>query len=210
MEQSTPSILVIKKLQQDAKSKSERGAIPSFYIKTMGDKLKKVIEFIVFRAKWILIASIFKLILTLAIVVYKMCVEGDLSTHDIVKALQDVDIVMLANLVKSIITGSYNSFIDKKHGYDNENVSSGILKVKMGSSLIGISSIYLLKVFLSVDKNTQWNMIWMLIAIHCTFLLSSLVLAIIEYLHCKSEADENHEHNKANSPAILRRIPELY
>lgn len=177
----------------------------------MGNKLKKIIEFIVFRAKWILVASIFKLILTLAIVVYKMCVEGDLSTHDIVKALQDVDIVMLANLVKSIITGSYNSFIDKEHGYKEERVSSGILKVKMGSSLIGISSIYLLKVFLSVDKNTQWNMIWMLIAIHCTFLLSSLVLAIIEYLHCKSESDEkNHEHNKANTPITLRRVPELY
>lgn len=207
---STLSMWGDKIQQQDAKSKPKGEQSPFFMTKTMGNKLKKIIEFIVFRAKWILIASIFKLILTLAIVVYKMCMEGDLSTHDIVKALQDVDIVMLANLVKSIITGSYNSFIDKNHGYGNENVSSGILKVKMGSSLIGISSIYLLKVFLSVDKNTQWNMVWMLIAIHCTFLLSSLVLAIIEYLHCKSEADEDHKHNKTSAPAILRRIPELY
>lgn len=165
----------------------------------MQKKLKKAIEFIVFRSRWLLIGSIFKLIVTLVILVYKVVTQHDLSTQDIVQVLQDVDIVMLANLVKSIITGSYNSFVDKEHGYKEERVSSGILKVKMGSSLIGISSIYLLKVFLSVDKNTQWNMIWMLVVIHCTFLFSSLVLAIIEYLHCRSE-----------DPKPLAKVSELY
>lgn len=171
----------------------------------MQKKLKKAIEFVVFRSRWLLIGSIFKLIVTLVILVYKVVAQHDLSTQDIVQVLQDVDIVMLANLVKSIITGSYNSFVDKEHGYKEERVSSGILKVKMGSSLIGISSIYLLKIFLSVDKSTQWNMIWMLVVLHCTFLLSSLVLAIIEYLHCRSEG---HEDTKPTKP--LAKVSELY
>ena len=56
--------------------------------------------------------------------------------------LEDVDIVMIANLVKMIITGSYNSFVSKKHDDENEKVSSGMLKVKMSTSIMGVSAIF--------------------------------------------------------------------
>jgi uncharacterized membrane protein YqhA len=43
---------------------------------------------------------------------------------------------MIANLVKMIITGSYHSFVDKEHGFKGENANSGMLKVKISTSLI--------------------------------------------------------------------------
>lgn len=179
--------------EEDANFQLGRGEIPSFYTNLMWKTVKKIVELFIFSCRWLLIIALVKLIVTLCVLVGDFFIRGDLGTLDTIKVLQDVDVLMLANLVKSIITGSYNSFIAKDHGYANENVSSGILKVKMGSSLVGISSIYLLKVFLSLDKNAQWNMIWMLIAIHCTFLLSTLILATVEYLHSKSEREEQKE-----------------
>jgi len=53
--------------------------------------------------------------------------------------LHAVDIVMIANLVKMIITGSYHSFIDKTHNEEIEKVSSGMLKVKMSTSILGVT-----------------------------------------------------------------------
>ena len=55
-------------------------------------------------------------------------------------ALELVDITMIANLIKMIITGSYTSFVNKFHKAPGEKVSSGMLKVKMSTSLVGSHS----------------------------------------------------------------------
>jgi uncharacterized membrane protein YqhA len=56
---------------------------------------------------------------------------------------------MIAIFVKMIITGSYHSFVDKNHGQPNESSSSGMLKVKLATSIMGVSSIHLLQSFIS-------------------------------------------------------------
>lgn len=162
----------------------------------MEKKIKSIIEKIIFGSRWVLIFCLGKLICTLVIFITKYIIEGHLRPDDIIKALEDVDIVMIANLIKSIITGSYNSFITKEHPYTNENVSSGTLKVKMGTSLVGISSILLLQIFLSHVEVVTWDLITKLLVLHGAFLLSSLVLAVIELIHCKSEYYESLTHSK--------------
>lgn len=159
-------------------------------------KIKNIIEKIIFGSRWILIVCFIKLICTLVIFITKYIVEGHLEPKDIIKALEDVDIVMIANLIKSIITGSYNSFVTKEHPYTNENVSSGTLKVKMGTSLVGISSILLLQMFLSTTLvSITWELVFKLLVLHGAFLISSLVLSLIELIHCKSEHYEALTHN---------------
>lgn len=102
----------------------------------------------------------------------------------ILKILEVIDIVMIANLAKMIIVGSYNSFVNKFPKEMNENISSGILKIKMSTSLIGVSSIHLLKAFISAE-HLNWDVLWKQIAIHCAFIVGALVLQIMEYLHDK-------------------------
>lgn len=171
----------------------------------MERKIKNIIEKIIFGSRWILIACFIKLIFTLVTLIAKFIIEGHLTPEEIIKALEDVDIVMIANLIKSIITGSYNSFVTKDHPYKNENVSSGTLKVKMGTSLVGISSILLLQIFLSSVHTVTWDLIFKLLILHGAFLVSSLVLAAIELIHCKSEYyealthSEKGKHNKGDS-----------
>lgn len=73
--------------------------------------------------------------------------------------------------------------VSKKHGYDNENISSGMLKIKMGTSIIGVSSIHILQQF--VTNTISWEDLGKLLAMHAAFLMGALVLALIEYLHEK-------------------------
>lgn len=151
-------------------------------------RIKKIIELIIFSCKWLLIPFYLKLFWTLAKLMYHFFVGGQLSNHDLMSTLEDVDIVMIANLVKMIITGSYNSFVDKSHGVEGEQVSSGMLKVKMSTSIMGVSSIHLLQTFIDAENITQ-EVINKQIFIHSIFIVGAIALAVIDFLHCKSESN---------------------
>lgn len=149
-------------------------------------RFKKIIEDIIFASKWLLIPFYFKLFWTLTKLMYHFFMNGDLSNEDLMSTLTDVDIVMIANLVKMIITGSYNSFVDKSHGVEGEQVSSGALKVKMATSVMGVSLIHLLQTFINA-QHVSSNVIIKQMAIHLLFIIGSLALALIDFLHYKTE-----------------------
>src|SRR5688572_7047451 len=70
-----------------------------------------------------------------------------------------IDVVMIANLLIMVIVGGYETFVSRLHlqGHPDQpewlsHVNAGILKVKLATALIGISSIHLLKTFISVAQ----------------------------------------------------------
>lgn len=163
-----------------------------------------LLEAILFNVKWGLNIFYFGLIAVLTLYAYAFAKEiyhliatsPDLTTQSMMLVvLEMVDVTMVANLVKMIITGSYNSFVSKEHGAPNENISSGMLKVKMSTSIIGVSSIHLLQTFVSQDAT--WDSTYRQVVIHCTFLVGAVMLAVIEYLHVKTEAIEHDIEAKA-------------
>ena len=107
--------------------------------------MKKLIEKMLFGSKWLLVPFYFGLIIAQTVYLFWFCKD---VWHLIWSAsymskeggmliiLELVDIVMIANLVKMIITGSYHSFVSKNHGYSGENASSGLLKIKMATPYI--------------------------------------------------------------------------
>jgi uncharacterized protein (TIGR00645 family) len=156
-----------------------------------------IIESIVFNVKWIL--PLFYLGLVIVLFLYGMAyLKGiyfillkapTLSTENMeVVVLDFVDVVMVANLVKMIIAGSYNSFVSKDHGRPNENISSGTLKIKISTSIIVVCSIHLLRNF--VADQIHWEDIQGKLWIFAAFLATTLVLGILEYMHVKCEAFE--------------------
>lgn len=162
-------------------------------------KFLKVLQTIIFSAKWLLIPFYLKLFWTLLKLLYSFMFQGEISNHELTTTLEDVDIVMIANLVKMIITGSYNSFVDKSHSHTWENISSGALKVKMATSITGVSAIHLLKTFVALEgENMSWDIIWKQIAIHGIFIIGAWVLAKINFIHEKAENLE-HERTSSNS-----------
>ncbi len=99
-----------------------------------------------------------------------------------------IDVVMIANLLIMVIVGGYETFVSRLNleGHPDQpewlsHVNAGVLKVKLATALIGISSIHLLKTFITADKSDNKTMMWQTI-IHAAFLLSAVALAWIDRL----------------------------
>lgn len=168
----------------------------------------KIIEQIIYQSRWLLVPFYFGLIVAQCIYCYKfghslyeLCLAFPSmdETKLMLGVLALVDITMIANLLKMIISGSYQSFVSKI-GQDNlEKISSGYLKVKIGTSLIGVSSIHLLQAFINAENVATHDLIAKS-TIHIIFLVSTIGLAYIDYLHVQNKVtlgpagDHEHDH----------------
>ena len=99
-----------------------------------------------------------------------------------------IDVVMISNLLIMVIVGGYETFVSKL-GLDShpdqpewlDHVNASVLKVKLGLSIIGISSIHLLKTFINAGNYEIKVLMWQTI-IHVVFLLSALAIAYTDKL----------------------------
>ncbi len=94
-----------------------------------------------------------------------------------------IDVVMISNLLIMVIVGGYETFVSRmnleSHPDQPEwlsHVNASVLKVKLATAIIGISSIHLLKTFINADAY-DWKAIIAQTGIHLTFLLSALAIA---------------------------------
>jgi len=166
---------------------------------------KKRTEQVLFGSKWLLTFFYFGLIVGQISYAYVYGKEiyhllmgvNEFGKSEIMLALLElVDMVMIANLIKMIITGSYNSSVAKDHGFPGENTSSGTMKVKMSTSLVGVTSIHLLQTFIGIGSEpVLWDDIYKKCLIHAIFVLGSIALAYIEYLHDKGDALNPHDND---------------
>jgi uncharacterized protein (TIGR00645 family) len=99
-----------------------------------------------------------------------------------------VDVVMISNLLITVIVGGYETFVSRMEleGHPDEpewlsHVNASVLKVKLGTAIIGISSIHLLKSFISAASMKPEVLMWQTI-IHLAFLLSAIAIAYTDKL----------------------------
>lgn len=170
---------------------SNKGKIDTFSRKGI---IIEFFEVLIFSSRYYLIPFYIGLLLLImaysinySIMIWNFLWQINKLTKDtiLLSILELVDVVMIVNLVKMVITGSYHSFVRKDHGYDNENVSSGLLKVKIGTSLVGVASIHLLQTFVNSSK-IGWDDIQKQVYLFFAFLIGALILSVIDFLHCKS------------------------
>jgi len=97
-----------------------------------------------------------------------------------------IDVVMIFNLLIMVIIGGYETFVSRLdlEGHPDEpewlsHVNANVLKVKLATAIIGISSIHLLKSFINAQNLDEKTMFWQ-VAIHLTFLGSAVVIATID------------------------------
>lgn len=105
-----------------------------------------------------------------------------------------IDVVMISNLLIMVIIGGYETFVSRLgvEGHPDEpewldHVNAGVLKVKLSMALISISSIHLLKTFIDASQQTPHTIMWQVI-IHCAFLLSAVVMAVVNKMTNESHA----------------------
>ncbi len=99
-----------------------------------------------------------------------------------------IDVVMISNLLIMVIVGGYETFVSRmnleSHPDQPEwlsHVNASVLKVKLATAIIGISSIHLLKTFINADALSDRVLIAQT-SIHIAFLFSALAIALTDRL----------------------------
>ena len=99
-----------------------------------------------------------------------------------------IDVVMISNLLIMVIVGGYETFVSRMNLQSHpdqpewlSHVNASVLKVKLATAIIGISSIHLLKTFINAANYEEKVLMWQTI-IHVTFLLSAIAIAYTDKL----------------------------
>jgi len=164
----------------------------------------RYLEAFLFGSRWLQAPLYVGLVLAQGVYVFKFLQElyhlvmaaTSLAEVDIMLiVLGLIDVVMVANLLIMVIVGGYETFVSRldldEHPDQPEwlsHVNAGVLKIKLAVSLIGISSIHLLKLFIDVSNRMsqapdafaltkiEHGVVYQ-IAIHLTFVVSALFMA---------------------------------
>lgn len=111
-----------------------------------------------------------------------------------------IDVVMISNLLIMVIVGGYETFVSRMdlEGHRDQpewlsHVNASVLKVKLATAIIGISSIHLLKTFINADNYTDRVLIAQTV-IHIAFLFSAMAIAYTDKLMTSSvpHGDDRH------------------
>ena len=105
-----------------------------------------------------------------------------------------IDVVMISNLLIMVIIGGYETFVSHLglEGHPDQpewlsHVNASVLKVKLATAIIGISSIHLLKTFINAANYDEKVLLWQTL-IHIAFLLSALAIAYTDKLLTSTHA----------------------
>ena len=109
-----------------------------------------------------------------------------------------IDVVMISNLLIMVIVGGYETFVSRLNleGHPDQpewlsHVNASVLKVKLATAIIGISSIHLLKTFINAANYSEKVLIWQTV-IHIAFLFSALAIALADRLMSHSAPANGH------------------
>jgi uncharacterized protein (TIGR00645 family) len=115
-------------------------------------------------------------------------VQGLNETIIMLVVLALIDVVMISNLLIMVIVGGYETFVSRLNleGHPDQpewlsHVNASVLKVKLATAIIGISSIHLLKTFINAHNYTEKVLMWQTV-IHVAFLFSALAIAFADRL----------------------------
>ena len=153
--------------------------------------IERLIESIILASRWLLV--IFYLGLAVALAIYAFSFGKKLlefismvmvleDTDTILKMLGLIDAALVASLVVMVIISGYENFVSRfDHGEIHwlGKIDAGSLKVKVASTIVAISSIHLLQIFLNSVQYTPVQIMWLTI-MHMAFVASAIFLALID------------------------------
>jgi uncharacterized protein (TIGR00645 family) len=113
-----------------------------------------------------------------------------------------IDVVMISNLLIMVIVGGYETFVSRMNLEDHpdqpewlSHVNASVLKVKLATAIIGISSIHLLKTFINAEQYSEKVLIAQSV-IHLTFLLSAMAIAYTDKLMAHGPAPSSTDQHR--------------
>lgn len=159
--------------------------------------IEKIVEKLLFACRWLLAPLYLGLSLALVALGVKFFQEavhvltaiGTMAEADLVLVvLTLIDLVLVGSLIVMVMFSGYENFVSRIDvGGDAEKLGwlgkldAGTLKLKVAASIVAISSIHLLKVFMDVKTISNDKILWYVI-LHMTFVVSALLLGVLDQM----------------------------
>jgi uncharacterized protein (TIGR00645 family) len=164
---------------------------------TPREQIERFLEQLMYACRWLLAPIFIGLSLVLLALAVKFFQElwhflphiFALSEADLVlTALSLIDLTLVGSLIVIVMFSGYENFVSQmnicapaeklewlgKHDY-------GSLKMKVASSIVAISSIQMLKVFMNISATANEKLLWYVV-LHLTLVLSALFMGYLEKL----------------------------
>ncbi len=158
-------------------------------------KLEALIEKTMYRSRWLLAPIYLGLSLVLLALAIKFFQEiFHLLPHVIEMAEADmvlvvlslIDIAMVGGLIVMVMMSGYENFVSQLDVDEGEEklgwlgkMDASSLKMKIAASIVAISSIHLLKVFMNAPNISNDKLLWYVI-LHLTFVLSAFAMGWLD------------------------------
>lgn len=159
--------------------------------------IERILERGLFASRWLMAPFYVGLVLALAGLLVKFVQEtihfvltiASAKESDVVLGvLTLIDLSLAGNLLLIVVFSGYENFVSKIDVGDHEDnpdwkgkVDFGALKMKLIASMVAISGIHLLKVFMGLPKYTDREILWMTV-IHVVFVVTGVLLALMDRL----------------------------
>ena len=157
--------------------------------------IEKVFEKLLYASRWILAPLYLGLAFAMLAVGVKFFQEvvhilphiAEISESDLVLAILSlIDLSLVGGLLVMVMLSGYENFVSSIDLHENDEklswlgkLDTGSLKQKVAASIIAISSIHLLQIFMNAQQVDNSKLMWYVI-IHLTFVLSALGIAQVD------------------------------
>jgi uncharacterized protein (TIGR00645 family) len=172
----------------------------------VSSKTEVVFEKVLFASRWILAPVFLGLSLALIALGVKFFQEAwhvfnhllEVEESDLVlTVLAMIDITLVGSLIVMVMFSGYENFVSTIDAKGSDSLSwlgkldAGTLKLKVAASIVAISSIHLLRIFMQIDSHvdpadptsplryTNAQIMWFVI-VHMTFVLSAVLLGVLD------------------------------
>ncbi len=157
--------------------------------------IERIIERLIYSSRWILAPIYLGMSIALMALAVKFFQEvyhfipAILEMDDdqlTLKLLTFIDLTLVGSLTVIVMFSGYDNFVSRLDIAEGVEKLSwlgthdyGSLKMKVASSIVAISSIHLLKIFMNVEQIANDKLLWYVL-IHLTFVLSAFMMGLLE------------------------------
>jgi uncharacterized protein (TIGR00645 family) len=165
--------------------------------------IEKLIERLLYASRWLLAPLYLGLSIALLALGVKFFQEAfhvlthivELSEADLVlTVLAMIDIVLVGSLIVMVMFSGYENFVSRIDIEDGDSLGwlgkldAGTLKLKVAASIVAISSIHLLRIFMNAEQISNEKILWYVV-LHLTFVVSALLLGVLDKMAFAAHRD---------------------
>jgi uncharacterized protein (TIGR00645 family) len=157
--------------------------------------IERALERFLFASRWLLAPFYVGLVVTLVILLLKAAQEllhfifhfPEATEADVILGvLTMVDLTLTGSLIIIVIFSGYENFVSKIDASEHKDWPDWMgkidftgLKLKLLSSIVAISGIQVLKVFMNLKNTSDRELMWSVV-IHLVFVSSGVILALTD------------------------------